>query len=214
MSVLAQGWREMLPGRAGPGAREVRRLLSCAIDRESLLRLQTSGASVQATVRQRLESCSFDRSVLVPGWEITLACPAGIVEVDITDPVPPGVVSVPVTVSGALSSAAGIEAEHLAIQATLAPGTPVSRGQLLALTGANATIVLAPGLYTMVLESTEFWVWSFAGACAVPLTGAAEISSVPCPPWSPVNVYVPQQLTFSAMLVKAGTGNLWIARVS
>jgi hypothetical protein len=117
------------------------------------------------------------------------------------------------TVHCAVSPASGIEDISRATVATQGPVSPLSRGQMLNIGGGgDFSISIVAGLYTIVVDSTSFWVLRYGAVTALPVSGNPEIDSVPFPPAGAVNLYAPHDVDLHLRLFKNVAGVAYIAR--
>lgn len=205
MSQRQQGWRADVQAVKG----QATRILDCLIEEPSILRLQAITQDCDVVVTIGIESARFTltRCFVPTTFYLTIPIPACQCIVDAI-----ANYTTPSQLFAAITPASGLEAWDREIKSGLEPATPISRGQELDLTLANATIGLVPGRYVLVLESTIFAVIAYDSVPATPPSGGAEGLALPLAPQMPFELFCPYATTLNAHLVVAGTGKLWIIR--
>jgi len=205
VSKRQQGWRIDVQPVKGQSTRA----LDCAVEEPSILRLQSITQDCDVVVTIGIESARFTLTRCYVPTTFYLIIPIPVCQC-IVDAI--ANYTTPSQLFAAITPSHGLEAWDREVKSGLEPATPISRGQELDLTLANATIGLVPGRYVLVLESTIFAVLAYDSVPATPPSGAAEGFALPIAPGIPFELFAPYATTLNAHLVAAGTGKLWIVR--
>jgi hypothetical protein len=205
VSIGQQGWNiDVLPVKG-----QATRALDCDVEEPAILRLQAQTLDCDVVITVGIGSARFTltRCLVPTTFYLTIPIPVCQCIVDAISNY-----TTPSKLFAAITPSHGLDAWDRDLKSGLEPATPISRGQELDLTLANATIGLVPGRYVLVLESTIFAVIAYDSVPATPPSGGAEGFALPLAPQMPFELFCPYATTLNAHLVAAGTGKLWIVR--